>query len=134
MEILRKNAVPTNHINGSDEIRRYYESSTGTFRIVVTHIPPGHVQNEHRHEHLLDIIYVVDGKVDVSERRDGTLTEITLDAGDMACFTPPFFHNLANRGSIPATTLTLKITGNSEVSPESMKEIFEGDWIGHGGS
>ena len=88
MKVFRADEVPSAQTNGTAETRLYYESPEQGFRIVVTTIPPGHTQNEHRHVYLLDIIYVLEGQVQVSERSDGILLEETLGEGDMVCFAP----------------------------------------------
>lgn len=134
MEILRKDEVPSNYINGSSEVRWYYESPVAPFRVVVTNVPSGHVQNEHRHKYLTEIVYVTQGRVDVSERRNGSVTEVTLGPGDMVCFSPPHFHNMANRSAESATTVTIKLIVDERVAPGQENEIFKTDWIGYGDS
>ena len=131
MKVFRADEVPSAQINGTAETRLYYESATQGFRIVVTTIPPGHVQNEHRHEYLLDIIYVLEGQVQVSQRSDGILLEETLGKGDMVCFSPPVFHNVANKGTEPARTLTLKMIADTSFSPAELEKLFKTDWIGN---
>lgn len=131
MELFRRDEVPTRRIPGDPEVRWYYTSPSDDFKVVVTQLPPGYVQNEHRHEHLLDIIYVVAGQVDVYERCAGDIVEATLSVGDMACFLPPCSHNMINRTSEPATTLTIKIVGSKRLDPDALKGIFDRDWIGY---
>jgi quercetin dioxygenase-like cupin family protein len=134
MEILRDGAVPVVRMEGSGEYREYYQSSQHGFRIVVTHFPAGHVQNEHRHNYLLDITYVLEGAVQAIERREGILSEVTLNSGDLVCFAPPLFHNIANRGNAPARTLTLKMLRDRSISSEKFERLLEDDWIGYDAS
>jgi quercetin dioxygenase-like cupin family protein len=132
MEILRGGDVPFKRSESSAETRRYYELAQHGFRLVETQMPPGHVQNEHRHDQLLDIILVLEGVVQVTQREDGVIREDILHAGDMACFSPPFFHNIANPSEQPARTLTLKIRADSGLSPDAVAKLFQTDWIGYG--
>ena len=131
MKVFRAAEVPFAQTNGTAETRLYYESAAQGFRVVVTTIPPGHVQNEHRHEYLLDIIYVLEGHVQVSQCTDGILLEETLGEGDMVCFSPPVFHNVANKGTEPARTLTLKMIADVSISPAELEKLFKTDWIGN---
>jgi quercetin dioxygenase-like cupin family protein len=131
MDIFRADKAPFSHTNGTAERRWHYGSATQGFRIVVTEIPPGHVQNEHRHDHLLDVIYVLEGQVQVYQRCDGELRKETLSAGDIACFEPPEFHNVANKSTAPARTLTLKVTKDTAVPLDVLDKLFKGDWIGY---
>jgi quercetin dioxygenase-like cupin family protein len=133
MKVFRVDEVPSAKINGTAESRLYYESPEQGFRIVVTTIPPGHTQNEHRHDYLLDIIYVLEGQVQVSERSGGIFLEETLECGDMVCFMPPAFHNVANKSTETARTLTLKMVTDSGISPDEFVKLFKTDWIGNVG-
>jgi quercetin dioxygenase-like cupin family protein len=131
MDIFRVIEAPFSHTNGTAEKRWHFGSAAQGFRIVVTEIPPGHVQNEHRHERLLDIIYVLEGQIQVYQRRDGELREETLQAGDIVCFEPPEFHNVANKSAALARTMTLKMTRDSTILPEALDHLFDSDWIGY---
>lgn len=134
MEIFRKDEVPTRRVPGDPEVRWYYTAADEAFKIVVTHLPPGHVQNEHRHDHLLDIVYVVEGQIRVYERREDGISDAILSAGDLACFAPPYTHNTANLSATAAITLTLKILEQSSPPLDFIKGIFDRDWIGYDGS
>jgi quercetin dioxygenase-like cupin family protein len=131
MEIFRRESLPVINMNGSDETRRYYEFSHRGFVIVETCIPPGHVQNEHRHDQLLDIMFVLEGEIRVSQREDGIVHEETLNEGDMICFAPPVFHNVANVSNEPARTLTLKMRADSTRSAQDLARLFKSDWTGY---
>lgn len=131
MEILRCADVPFQNPGKGDEMRRYYELAHRGFRIVETLMPPGHVQNEHRHDQLLDILFVLTGQVTIAQRTNGVLREEILSAGDLVCFSPPFFHNVVNKSDQPARTLTLKMTAADVESGQAMAELFRTDWIGY---
>jgi quercetin dioxygenase-like cupin family protein len=132
MEILRRNEVPFKNPGKGAEMRRYYELPHRGFRIVETLMPPGHVQNEHRHAELLDIMLVVEGEVAVTERTNDVLHEETLREGDMICFSPPSYHNVTNKSGAPARTFTLKMSGRTDRPAEEIAELFRTDWIGYG--
>jgi len=133
MDIFRADKAAFSHTNGTAERRWHYGSAGQGFRIVITEIPPGHVQNEHRHDHLFDVVYVVEGEVHISQRCAGVLREEALRAGDIACFEPPEFHNMANKSSAIARTLTLKVPKDSTIPLEVLVKVFENDWIGYVG-
>jgi quercetin dioxygenase-like cupin family protein len=114
------------HERHGDELRDYYDSTH--FRIVVTHLPPGHVQNEHRHERLYDITWVIDGEIEISERTTDGPSSAVLHAGDLAVCEPGPLHNVANRSAMPATTLTLKIVRPADLSRAEFAELCRVDW------
>lgn len=99
--------------------------------MVITEIPPGHIQNEHKHEFLLDVIYVLEGQIQVYQRSDGQLCEETLGAGDIVCFSPPKFHNVANKCQAVARTLTLKVAQDPTLPLDVLDKLFASDWIGY---
>ena len=78
MEILRRASVPFVTMDGGAETRRYYEQAQHGYRLVETTMPPGHVQNEHRHDQLLDITLVLEGEVRVTQRENDELHEEVL--------------------------------------------------------
>lgn len=129
MEVFKEDEVPARYIENSTEFRKYYGSSSDAFKIVITHVPPGHMQNEHSHKYLLDIVYVIEGTVRVYERANDVISSATLRAGDMVSFEPPFSHNMSNPGDVPATTLTMKIVGRKEIPEGLAEDIFDHDWI-----
>ncbi|MGH2967155.1 MAG: cupin domain-containing protein [Solirubrobacterales bacterium] len=124
MEIHRYETVP-HELRGA-EVRDQYDSEH--FRIVVTHIPAGHVQNEHRHTHLYDITWVVDGEVEVSERDGDVVASAVLRPGDLVVCSPGRFHNIANRSLGPATLLTLKFVRPTRLTPKQFADLCQGDW------
>ena len=124
MQIIRQRDAPTKELGR--EQRWYYQSEQ--LRVVITRIPPGHVQNEHRHEHLYDAVYVLEGEVEVSERLDGVLRSETVSAGDFVVFSPGPHHNVANRPSAPAVTLTLKFSPDLRLDAEAFNALCETDW------
>jgi quercetin dioxygenase-like cupin family protein len=131
MEIFRADEVPSSHTNGTAEKRWHYGSVAEPFRIVLTEIPPGHIQNEHKHDHLLDVVYVLEGQVHIYQRDGDKLREEILNAGDVACFKPPEFHNVANKGTASARTLTLKMIRDTTIPLDVLDKLFKSDWIGY---
>ncbi len=131
MDIIRRGDIPLVPTDGSDETRRYYDYPRHGFRVVETCLPPGHVQNEHRHAELLDVTLVIEGEIQVTRRREGVLVEETLKEGDMVRFAPPDFHNVANKSGETARTLTLKMRRDSGLSPEALTRLFKTDWYGY---
>ena len=69
----------------------------------------------------------------MSERSGGIFLEETLECGDMVCFMPPAFHNVANKSTETARTLTLKMVTDSGISPDEFVKLFKTDWIGNVG-
>lgn len=126
MQILRRDSAPMRDLG--DEERYYYQSDQ--LRMVITHIPAGHVQNEHRHESLYDTTYVLEGEVEVSERVGDKLRIEQLQAGDMVACAPGTYHNVANRSDRPAKLLTLKYLKLDELSGQAFADLCERDWVG----
>lgn len=124
MDVRRREAA--SHVTRGDEIRDYYDAAHS--RIVVTHIPPGHTQQEHRHEVLYDITWVIAGEVEVSEREDEEVTTAILAEGDVAVCAPGPYHNIANRSARAATLLTLKFPRPQGMTPAEFASLCDTDW------
>jgi quercetin dioxygenase-like cupin family protein len=99
------------------------------FKMVVTHIPPGHIQNEHRHDRLSEITLVLRGTIRVAERSNGHQVGEELGEGDMVVFSPGTFHNVENATSSISTTLTLKMVAPADLSPIAFAELCQKDWL-----
>ena len=122
MKILHQSDAPLEMLG--DEPRRRY--TTNHLRVVITDIPAGHVENEHRHDRLGEAIWVLAGEVEIWERdADGVTTE-TIGEGDLVVFSPGRFHNVANRSTMPARMLTVKFA-----VPLDIETTDFADWRGY---
>jgi len=92
-------------------------------------MPAGHVQNEHRHEELYDVTYVLEGEIEVSERANGDTRTENVASGDLVVFEPGPFHNVANRSDAHALTLTFKIARRPDLDSADFERLCETDWI-----
>lgn len=125
MNTYREIAAKVVHRDG--ERRLYYQGEQ--CRVVVTTVPSGHVQNEHRHDDLYDIIWVVSGSIEASEKSEEKQFTELLGAADMVEFPPGLFHSVANRSPDPATLVCIKLRRSERTSTEEFALLCESDWI-----
>ncbi len=125
MQIIRQIDTPSEELGR--ERRWYYQ--TEQLRVVITKIPAGHVQNEHRHEKMYDATYILEGEVEVSERIDGQVRHETAKAGDFVVFAPGPYHNIANQSGSEAVMLTLKFVRDPDLEAESFRALCKTDWL-----
>jgi quercetin dioxygenase-like cupin family protein len=119
------------------EERTYFELPDGGIRAVITRMPPGRVQNMHRHVALLDITYVIEGEIVAIERdHTGNEREERLEPGDWVVFSPPAYHNLRNASSDRAAmTLTIKkLRDGTYCDADTFAELCTTDWVPFSGS
>jgi quercetin dioxygenase-like cupin family protein len=125
MQIIREKDAATKQLGR--EQRSYFQSEQ--LRAVITRLPPGHVQNEHRHERLYDAAYVLEGEIEVSEVADNEPRSERASAGDFVVFRPGAYHNVANRSEAPAVTLTLKFLHDPQMDADTFNRLCETDWM-----
>lgn len=103
MIVWRGKDVPRRLLPGG-ETRAYYLADT--FEVIVTDVPAGHAEPAHRHEHILETYFVLEGEIEFTQGEE----RLVLAAGDAVVVEPSALcHTVANRGSRPARTLTLKL-------------------------
>lgn len=124
MKVIRRQDAPSRHLG--QEQRWSYQGEQ--VRVVITRIPPGHVQNEHRHDKMYDATYVLEGEVEMSERLDGELRWETVRKDDFVVFAPGPSHNIANRSDVDAVMLTLKFVRDPNIDAAFFQTLCETDW------
>lgn len=125
MQIVRQPDAPSEELGR--ERRWYYQSEQ--LRVVITRIPSGHVQNEHRHEKMYDATYILEGEVEVSERVDDEVSCETATAGDFVVFAPGPYHNIANHSGSDAVMLTLKFVHDPDLEADAFRALCKTDWL-----
>ena len=124
MDVQRRESAP--HRTRGGETRHYFDSAHS--RLVITRMPPAHVQNEHRHEVLYDVTWVIEGEVEVFEREGDEVASAILSKGDVVFCAPGRFHNIANRSGRPAMLMTLKFPRPDNMTPAQFAALCEKDW------
>ena len=104
-----------------NEIRWYYRkivTSNGTqapVKVIITEIPPGHIQPWHTHENIHEISRVDEGQIWVIDapetfsREEIVKRGIALSEGDMVVEDPGTRHTIANSSVKPALFTTIQV-------------------------
>lgn len=111
-----------------DEVRTDYEGDY--FKVVITDIPPGHIQNLHHHDVLYDVAYVLSGEVVAVGGVGAEATEVVLSTGDLVEFEPSVPHTFRNDSASMARMLTLKIAAHVGLGRQGFDRLIADDWHG----
>lgn len=111
-----------------DEERVTYQGDQ--MRVVLTRIPAGHIQRAHRHEHLYDATYVIEGEVVVVEQVGDVSERSVLRTGDFVILDPGPHHTIENRSSETAELLTIKCVQRGDLTRETFEQLCADDWYG----
>jgi len=118
MKILRANDIATRIHEPSGEVRKYFLFDS--FEFIVTMVPPGHVQEPHLHEQIVEFYYVIEGQMSIKEGTE----MVDLLAGEAVCLVPNgLLHEISNQSDKPLTIATLKLPPNNA----SYRELFKND-------
>lgn len=109
-----------------DEERTAFQGDQ--LRLVVTHIPPGHRQDAHRHERLIDATYVISGEVTAIEQADHGTDRAILTQGTFVIFEPGPHHTIENHSAQAALLLTVKCAHQADLTAEGFQHLCATDW------
>jgi quercetin dioxygenase-like cupin family protein len=124
MELFRLGGAEKRTLGAEERVTYQGEQ----LRIVLTRLPPFHLQKIHRHELLFDATYVITGDVAVIEERESGRERVILCSGDFVILDPGPFHTLENASGEEALLLTIKSVRRPDLTREDFLRICEEDW------
>jgi quercetin dioxygenase-like cupin family protein len=99
------------------EVRRYHLFDS--FELIITDIPPRHVQPRHRHSQTVELYYVIVGRMTAYEGS----SSVELSQGEVVCIMPsPEFHTVGNQTDYPLKIATFKVPLDARNYREQFKQ------------